>query len=482
MPDPALLELTLGLPALAALSGIPGLRLAGRSQKLRLEWHDTPGGALIHDGLTLCRSNGTWRLTRAAEAWHPGTLLAETRDLVALGPAIPGEIGIRAEWEGTRRLYRWTGPAGVVHLVVLEGRFIRRGPVPPSRLSLDGPGAAVAALMAQLIQAGASLPRSSLAQEALQVAPAAPAPAPLPLDPAQQAGPVLAAILGAQLRLMLFWAARIPGATGPEPVHQMRVATRRLRAALSTFRPVATSPALAAIAAPLKDCAAQLGAARDWDVFMHGAGARLAAAFPGDARCAAMLRAGVRRRRKVYRGLQAYLTGAGFRTLAASLALLAADRPWPDGPEMPGFAAARLAARLRTVRRAGRGIAALPVPALHELRKDCKRLRYTAEFFQPLFGAKPSRRFLRALADLQEELGLLNDGSAVGGLMAQLGRSERGYAAGLAEGFTAAQSNAARSRIVKAWRDFRAVKPFWPDVPRPPRPKPPAPVGAPPPD
>ena len=45
----------------------------------------------------------------------------------------------------------------------------------------------------------------------------------------------------------------------------------------------------------------------------------------------------------------------------------------------------------------------------HELRIAVKKLRYLAEFYQPLFPRKHSKPYLAALKDLQDGLGHLND-------------------------------------------------------------------------
>ncbi len=480
-----MLELTLDPASIAGLVAIPGLRRTGRSIPARLEWHDSPDGVLLAQNLVLCHAPPRWRLLRDGPGWAAPAVLAEARDPAALGHPLPPDLVLRAAWDGTRHGFRWTGAAGTVRLSVLDGRVNRRrGRLPPCRLSLDGSGPAVAALAAQLAEAGAQVPRASLARGAMLPPDASPpSPTPRPLQPQSPAAAALADLVGTQLDAMLHWAARIADpASGPEPVHQMRVATRRLRAVLSTFRAAAPCPELAMLADPLRHCAAQLGAARDWDVFAQGAGRRLEAAFPGDARVAAMLRAATRRRRTVYRALRAYLAGPAFRVLLALLAHAAAAAPWGAGAPGHGdvplavFAARRMDARRKRVLRAGRKLATLPVAALHELRKDCKKLRYTAELFSVLFASKPAKRFLRPLADLQEELGLLNDAAAVGGLMAQLGRAERGFAAGLAEGFTAAQSTPARARIARSWKHVRAARPFWPRRSDRPSSKPPKPL------
>jgi len=465
-----MLEFTLDPAFVDGLTGLPGLRRAGKTVPLAIDWHDTMSGEMLRDGLALSFSGGRWRLARLDESWAAPVVLAESRDLVALGPAVPADVVPLARWDGTRRGLRWAGQGNTVLLMLFDGRFSRPGCPASARLSIDGPAEAIPGLAALLAPLGARLARTSLAQDALSDAPPELPSDPVPMLAEEAAGHALGGIIARQLRIMLHWTDLIPRSSGPEPVHQMRVAIRRLRAALSTFRPVSACPALHALADPLKDCAAQLGEARDWDVFLEGAGARLAAAFPNDERCAAMLRSAHRRRRAVYGALRRYLSGPEFLALTAGLAHAAAARPWMAGdpqPDLGSFAAERLSSRLRRVRRIGRSLDEVPIAELHELRKDCKRLRYAAEFFQPLFGGKPQKRFVAGLSELQEELGHLNDGAAIPGLMAQLGRSERGYAAGLAEGYTAAQSGAARARIGKEWRRFREVKPFWPLAAKP---------------
>ena len=458
-----------------SLSRIAGMGRAGRAVPITIEWHDTPDGALAADGLALAAAPGRWGLERLradAAALPPG-VVAEARQQDRLSHELPSDLAPLARFEGKRRRMPWSGEAGAVAVRLLDGRLSTRGRPPLCRLSLEGTGPALEALVEQLAQAVAlSVPRATLPAQVLAAASGAGIePRALGAPKVAADGPVtdsLAAILGHLLDVMLHWADRVPAAPDQEPVHQMRVAIRRLRSALSIFKHVAPCPQLEGVAAPLKLLATRLGEARDWDVFLDGTGARLAEAFPGDARCAAMLRAASRKRRAAYGELKAVLAGPEFRALAAALALAVVLRPWDRGEanealrqDTTAFAAAVLARRAKRVRRDGRGIAELPVPALHELRKDCKRLRYTAEFFASLFPGKPTTRYLKRLSGLQEELGLLNDGAAISGLMAQLGRAERGYAAGLVEGFSMAQSGPARARIVAEWRRFRAADPFW---------------------
>ncbi len=499
MPDAAL-EFTLTPDDLAKLIKIPLVTRSGRATAFTTLWHDTPDGALAARALTLSEQRGHWRLDAlrptSHRPWPPGSpapLVAEGDSLASLHHSLPEDLLPVAALRGRRMEFLmqpqgWprnsTDPvaemgteavAEPVRLTVLNGQL--RGVAaeqPTCRLLLHGDAALLKPLAVQL--AGAvrlSVPRAGLAAAAVAVAQGnEPAPrheGPPATTPGLHLTDNVAVLIGQLLDTMLRWSAGAGAGATPVPVHQMRVATRRLRSALTVLKRVAAFPDLVPLSASLRDTAARLGAARDWDVFLGGTAERIEAAFPGDPRVRALLSAARRRRHAAYADLRAYLASPTFRELEVGLACAAVLRPWeresaPD-PRLQQdtalFAGAALDHQLKRVRRAGRGLLDLPVEALHELRKDCKRLRYTAEFFLPLFPAKPARRFIKQLAALQEELGMLNDGAVASGLMAHLGRAERSYAAGLVEGFVAAGAVASRAQIGNAWKRFRTTPAFW---------------------
>ncbi len=481
------LEFSLPPEDLSRLVRLPGLLRSGRAARMALAWHDTADGTLAAGNQALCDPGSAepWRI----EALHPShalfwppcapsPLLAQAAEAV-LVPSLPGPVLSIAAFRGRRHSFTnldMDQHAGLVEVVVQEGHL--RGPDairPVCRVQLAGPPAAMAEQVAALGAAvRLGVPRAGLAAEAVALAHgAAPQPCHLglpPVVPGQSLSTAMAVVMGSLLGVMLHWSASAGDGVGPVPVHQMRVATRRLRSALSIFKHPAACAQTAPLGAALRVTAAQLGAARDWDVFLTGLGLQVSEAFPDDPRLAALLAAGQRRRAKAYAALRDHLGSAAFRSVSLSLACAANLRPW-DGldpardqvlqADAAAFASEVLARRLRRVRHAGRGLRHLPVPALHELRKDCKRLRYAAEFFAPLFPAKPGRRFLRHLGALQEVLGLLNDGAAAAGLLAQLGRVGEGYAAGLVNGFVAGGSGATRTAVRQAWHSFRHADPFW---------------------
>jgi len=511
----ATLEFALSPDDLPRLAKLPFLTRISRTVAVTTLWHDTPDGALAARCLSLSEQRGHWRLEALrpapARPWPPGSpapLIAEGASLASLPHSLGDGLTPIAALRGRRMEFvlrpssaesikpephpadlHLTAPdpslgappetatttAEPVRITVLDGQA--RGVAaeqPACRMLLHGDAALLRPAAIEL--AGAvrlSVPRAGLAAFAVAVARGG---EPLPRHegpPATMPGLTtsdsVGRLIGQLLDTMLHWAAGAAAGATPVPVHQMRVATRRLRSALAIFKRVAPFPQLVPLSAALRETATRLGAARNWDVFLGDTAERVTAAFPDDARVRALLSAARRRRQAAYIELRAYLASPAFRELEVALACASVLRPWDrEGTPDPRlhqdtavFAGMALAHQLKRVRHAGRDLTALPLAALHELRKDCKRLRYTAEFFVPLFPEKPARRFIKRLAALQEELGLLNDGATAAGLMAHLGRAERSYAAGLVEGFVAAGAVASRAQVGRAWKQFRKTEPFW---------------------
>ena len=147
------------------------------------------------------------------------------------------------------------------------------------------------------------------------------------------------------------------GRDGPDPVHEMRVAVRRLRSMLALFRPAIGCPAVDAASLLLKSLAERLAPAREWDVFVTETVAAVAAALPDDPALRRLSRAAERRRRQAYAALRDWLRSPAFRRAGISLAGLAGDRVWLPQPEpsqmeaqalgLDGFARHALTRRLR---------------------------------------------------------------------------------------------------------------------------------------
>jgi len=89
-----------------------------------------------------------------------------------------------------------------------------------------------------------------------------------------------------------------------------------------------------------------------------------------------------------------------------------AKRPAAKDAARPiGVVASQRIRRLhKRVLKQGRAITPASAPAeLHELRKTCKKLRYLMEFFQPLYPSEAIRAAIKALKQLQDNLGDFQD-------------------------------------------------------------------------
>ncbi len=370
-----------------------------RAAALTLIWHDTPDFDLAADGLALMeRRQGrktAWRLERmVAEPgtlWSPGTpcpVLAEAADAVGLGAALPAQLAGVAGFEGRSRSL--SAPDGV-ELTLLCGTLGAAGAARPCcRVVLAGPETAVAALAERLAgRLHLHVPATSLAAEAMavagRVAPARSRAAPA-LPPDRPVGETFAHLV-AQLTTAILQEAERASPAECEPVHQMRVALRRLRSAFGLFGRAVRCPELAGCKDALRNLGRVLGPARDWDVFVAETGRTVAASFTGDPAVHGLLEAAEQRRQDAYAALLQHLDSAEFRRLGIALAILAANRPWEtmlaaalraDGDAeaarqaerlarpLADFAARALERRLRPLRAPGTDIEALPAEALHQ--------------------------------------------------------------------------------------------------------------------
>jgi CHAD domain-containing protein len=260
---------------------------------------------------------------------------------------------------------------------------------------------------------------------------------------------------------------------GPEPVHQMRVAVRRLRSAIKVFRRAVRCAAVDTADADLKALAQRLAPARDWDVFVTETCARVTAAFPTQQQLQRLLAAAERRRLACHVELRTYLHGVEFRRLGIELACLAGGKAWQAtlgeaeetelATPLDDFAGHVLSRRMKRLTELDRDIDKLEPADLHAIRLRAKRLRYAAEIFAPLYPGKPTTRFIRRLSSLQDRLGTVNDGAVAETVLSELGGTSgrQAFAGGLVLGFVGAHGAQARDRIARAWQKFHRQTPFW---------------------
>jgi CHAD domain-containing protein len=230
-----------------------------------------------------------------------------------------------------------------------------------------------------------------------------------------------------------------------DSVHKMRVATRRLRSTLRTFRPLFDRSQTDPVMAELKWLAGVLGEVRDAEVLR----ARLLRDL--DSLPVEMVLGAVRARVQreltgtLLRGrerLLRELDGARYFRLLDALDRLVAAPPLTDLAAQPAGVGLPPLVR-RAYRRLRRRLAALPGPdrrtqrdhELHESRKDAKRLRYAGEAVSDVFG-KPAVALVSVAEEMQELLGDHQDGVVLSPLLRQMaiqafGAGDNGFTYGL---------------------------------------------------
>ncbi|WP_406381348.1 CHAD domain-containing protein [Streptomyces sp. NBC_01618] len=257
----------------------------------------------------------------------------------------------------------------------------------------------------------------------------------------------------------------------PDSVHQMRVATRRLRSALRSYGKILDRGVTDPVGDELKWLAAELGIDRDQEVL----DARLCAGLDGlpstlilgpvrsRLRIWSVARRGGSRRRTV-----GVLDTTRYLALLDSLdALLTAPPLLPAASKDPERALPRAVLK-EYERLAARVGHALELPpggdrnlAMHDARKAAKRARYAAEAAQPALG-KPVKRFAKRMKALQTLLGDHQDSVVARDALRTLAvqahaAGEPGFTWGLLYGREEATAAAGERELPEVWK--RASRP-----------------------
>ncbi|MGX1775905.1 CYTH and CHAD domain-containing protein [Nocardia brasiliensis] len=430
---------------------VPGGRVEATAVELTSTYFDTTARDLLSHQLVLRRRAGTdesgWQLKipqddgrlELVAAWSD-ELPDELADVVT-GAALGRRLHEVTTIHTLRNRHRVFGPDGELVLEV-DDDTVRTTPGDGVAAALAwreievelGPrtAAAPAELLDRLAAAGAS--RSKYPSKLSRVVP----PRDEPAAARSKAERAIHEYLNAQIDVV--FAGDLALRRGDDPIHDTRVATRRLRSTLRVFGKLLDRPAIEGIADELKWYAGLLGEVRDCQVQR----ARLATEIeelppelvlgPVAGRIDATL-------------LERQLTSRA--ALAAALdsprylALLAALQAWKSQPPF--------AVRVRKgelVRRAGRAARKadqrLAVAlgdqrdeSLHRARKAAKRARYAAEVHEPVHRRATAKSNIKYYKKIQRVLGDHNDGVVSAGLLWRLATAagttggENGFTYGL---------------------------------------------------
>ncbi|MGB5833928.1 MAG: CHAD domain-containing protein [Thiohalocapsa sp.] len=242
--------------------------------------------------------------------------------------------------------------------------------------------------------------------------------APPPIDTSQTASEAFTSILRHNYDYMLTWQDNARGWDDIEGAHQMRVAFRRMRSALSLFRDAIPKEATESWGDEMRWIAGELGPARDLDVFIAEGLGPVTELLPL-AGADRLLRVAEERRAQIYRErVVMMLDSDRFK------AFLEGFPPWLDArawerttlkkkqakrlhSNILGYSRQLLDKQERRVLAAGTHVNRDDAAEMHQLRIECKKLRYAAEFFRPLFDRMDV--FIGHMKGIQDLLGVMHD-------------------------------------------------------------------------
>ncbi len=421
-------------------------------------YHDTPDFVLARNGVTFRHrvedGAGLWqlKLPRGAarvELEEAGPPARPPASMLALLVAHlrEREVGpvarLRTRREGVR-----VGGAEVVSdsVAVLEGqRVVRRFHEIEIELVEGGDESSLRRLEKLVRAAGAETPSGNLLPKLHQVlgleAPGAELRARRGTPPTVALGIALAE---QRRRLLLHDPGTRLGADS-EDLHQLRVATRRLRAFLRCGRPLVERSWAESLRSELAWLGQNLGAARDLDVLVELLAADVDS-LDTDAEAAQGLLIGLEAERTTARRVLV-------EALSSDRYLALLDRlDHVAEPELSGSSATLREVAAAEWRRARRHVGSLPGDpsdeALHATRLRVKRARYAAELAEPELGAK-GRRFVACAKDLQSILGEHQDAAVAEKRIRAWGGGSG--AGGLAAGRLIAIQRERKARMRKAW-------------------------------
>lgn len=410
---------------LAVASGFHLPRLPGVSLPRKLvisTYYDTTAYDLAHARMTLRH-----RIDRGKTAWQLKIPLGDDRQEIEVA-------GTQATPPDSLRqlLMLHLGHRKLVPVVTLRvwrrGFLVHHGRVPVAEIALDtvsvlkngriiqrfreleieqrqGDEASRRALERQMREAGASDHdgRPKLFR-ALSL------PAPTPAAQPEPNAPIVDHLKWALAQHVGWLLAHDPGTrlgTEPESLHQLRVATRRLRAVLRTARPILLPTWVTTLEQELTWLSELLGPARDLDVQIAHFTEESAELDARDRTLLGPFISHLRTQREaVQQMVVSELTGVRYVELIRRLQQAAQDPSVVESPLTIRHLATRAFKKLR---KAIRRLAPSPSDtALHTIRIKTKRARYAAELARSSVG-KPAGRFIKSARAVQDLLGLHQD-------------------------------------------------------------------------
>jgi CHAD domain-containing protein len=248
-----------------------------------------------------------------------------------------------------------------------------------------------------------------------------------------------------------------------EDLHQLRVATRRLRSVLKTAAPCLERSWVDEMRSELAWFGGELGPARDLDVLIAHLHEEADELEPGDQRALEPLFDKLGQDRAEERGRVVEATHSKrYLALLASIEAAAAGLPGGDG----GFLRKEVVKEFKKLRKSMKGVIEDPTDgAIHRARIQGKRARYAVELLEDELG-KPGARLLVAAKEFQDVAGRHQDAVVAEARIRALLRGVRSkrtaLAAGVLVGLEREKRREAVEALPKAWRRYEeAARKVW---------------------
>src|SRR6516162_1072691 len=258
-------------------------------------------------------------------------------------------------------------------------------------------------------------------------------------------------------------------------IHQMRVAVRRLRSALTTMNRMLPHEQYLWVSQELRWLANILAAARNWDVLSSSLLAPLKIALPNDQDLTELCRICERERQSAYQSAVAAIRSRQYTAALLKLSLWFASSSWRNQPvsqqsallmaPIGTVASSLIGCRYKKVQKAANRFDELTPQQRHEFRIAVKKLRYTIEFLKDLFDSNHVASFVQGLKPLQDDAGYANDVRVAHELLTDLQLSRDAVpvarAAGVVLGWHDRGLTDLDLKLRKHVRRLRQLRPFW---------------------
>ncbi|MBF0583347.1 MAG: CHAD domain-containing protein [Magnetococcales bacterium] len=299
---------------------------------------------------------------------------------------------------------------------------------------------------------------------------------PVVLSPGQSVNEAFDAILRHNFDDVLSWVPVAYNREDIEGVHQVRVSLRRLRSAITIFRKAIPRVITDPWNEEMRWVASEFGPTRDLDVFISEGLESLAGKTPLQEGEKKLRLLAVQHQDAAYERLRQLLDSDRYKTFATHFDQWIKVRGWfqvdmPSdtraylGTSVVHYAKRVLGKRMSVALAVGADLESMSDEELHQLRIECKKLRYATEFFSALFNPREMAEFTLQLKEVQGLLGIMNDVAVMPqlleGLLKGVQDPELHSFAGALIGWRSYQSANIRKQLAGPWKTFSKTASPW---------------------